>query len=111
MLKILLRLWQKLPLWIHILAARITRPRYRVAVAAIVFNEQGQVLLFRHTYRKFEWGIPAGSLEYDEQPERAIVREFLEETSIQIRVEKLALAESARDDYHIRRVTLNSAGD
>lgn len=106
MMKFLLRLWQKLPLWVHILVSRIVRPKYRVAVAALVFNAQGQVLLFRHTYRKFEWGIPAGSLEYGEQPEKAIVREFMEETGIQIRVERLLLAESSRDDHHVSLIYL-----
>jgi len=90
----------------HILASRLVRPRYRVAVAALVFNAQGQVLLFRHTYRKFEWGIPAGSLEYGEQPEKAIVREFMEESGIQIRVEKLLMAESSKDDHHVTLIYL-----
>jgi ADP-ribose pyrophosphatase YjhB (NUDIX family) len=105
-MKFLFRLWQKLPLWVHILASRMIRPRYRVAVAAMVFNEQGQILLFRHTYRKFEWGIPAGSLEYGEEPERAIVREFMEEAGIQIRVKKLLLAESAKNDHHVTLIYL-----
>ena len=106
MIKFLLRVWQKLPLWVHILASRIVRPKYRVAVAALIFNETGQVLLFRHTYRKFEWGIPAGSLEYDEWPEDAIVREMLEETGMQIQVQRLLLAESSKDDHHVSLIYL-----
>ena len=106
MMRFLLHLWQKLPLWVHILASRIINPKYRVAVAAMVFNEQGQVLLFRHTYRKLEWGIPAGSLEHGEQPESAIVREILEEAGIQIHVQRLLLAESSRDDQHVSLIYL-----
>lgn len=85
----------------HILAARIVRPRFRVAVAAIMFDESGRILLFKHTYRKFEWGIPAGSLEYHERPEDAIVREMLEETGMKVQVERLLLAESSKDDHHV----------
>ena len=81
-------------MWIHVLVMRMFRPKFRAAVAAIVFDEQGRILLFKHTYRKFEWGIPAGGLEYGEQPDKAIVREFFEETSMQIEVQKLLLAES-----------------
>ncbi len=92
MMKILLRLWRILPMWVHVLVMRIYRPRFRASVAAMVFNEQGRILLFKHTYRKFEWGIPAGGLEYNEQPQNAIVREFFEETGMQIKVEKLLLA-------------------
>ena len=87
-----------LPMWIHILAMRMFRPKFRAAVAAMVFDEHGRILLFKHTYRKFEWGIPAGGLEYGEQPENAVVREFFEETGIQIKVEKLLLAESSKED-------------
>ena len=98
MRKVLLRVWRMLPMWIHILAMRMFRPKFRAAVAAMVFDEHGRILLFKHTYRKFEWGIPAGGLEYGEQPENAVVREFFEETGIQIKVEKLLLAESSKED-------------
>jgi ADP-ribose pyrophosphatase YjhB (NUDIX family) len=106
MVRFLLRIWQKFPIWVHLLASRIVRPRFRVAVAAMIFDGQGRVLLFKHTYRKFEWGIPAGSLEHREQPERAIVREVFEETSMQVDVQKLLLAESSRDDHHISLIYL-----
>lgn len=95
-----------LPMWIHVLAMRMFRPKFRAAVAAMIFDEQGQILLFKHTYRKFEWGIPAGGLEYGEQPEKAIVREFFEETGMQIKVEKLLLAESSKEDHNISLIYL-----
>ena len=106
MMKILLRTWRTLPMWIHILAMRVLRPKFRAAVAAMIFDEQGRILLFKHTYRKFEWGIPAGGLEYGEQPEQAIVREFFEETGMQIKVEKLLLAESSKEDHNISLIYL-----
>ncbi|MBC7878235.1 MAG: NUDIX domain-containing protein [Anaerolineales bacterium] len=105
-MKSLLRFWRKMPLWMHFLAARLVRPRFRAAVAAIIFNEQGQVLLFKHTYRKFEWGLPAGGLEYHEQPINAIVREFFEETGMEIQVERLLTSISAREDHHISMIYL-----
>jgi len=106
MMKTLLRLWRVLPMWVHVLAMRIYRAKFRASVAAMVFDEQGRVLLFKHTYRKFEWGIPAGGLEYNEQPENAIVREFYEETGMQIKVEKLLLAESSKEDRNISLIFL-----
>ena len=72
----------------------------------MVFDEQGRILLFKHTYRKYEWGIPAGGLEYNEQPQNAIVREFFEETGMQIKVEKLLLAESSKEDRNIGLIYL-----
>jgi ADP-ribose pyrophosphatase YjhB (NUDIX family) len=100
-LRLLLRIWRILPLWVHVFGARVVRPRYRVGVVAAIFDEQGRLLLFKHTYRKFEWGVPAGGLEYGETPEAAIAREFLEETGIEIEVEELMLATSSREDRHI----------
>ncbi|MBK8780909.1 MAG: NUDIX domain-containing protein [Anaerolineales bacterium] len=106
MMKILLRIWRMLPLWVHFFAAKLVRPRFRAAVAALIFDEQGRILLFKHTYRKFEWGIPAGGLEHREQPADAIVREFREETSMQIEIERLLTVVSAREDHHISMVYL-----
>jgi ADP-ribose pyrophosphatase YjhB (NUDIX family) len=106
MMKTLLRIWRAMPLWMHFLAAKLFRPRFGAAVAAIIFDEQGRILLFKHTYRKFEWGLPAGGLEYYEQPADAIVREFFEETGMQIQIEQLLTAVSAREDHHISMIYL-----
>ena len=106
MMKSLLRIWRILPIWFHVLAMRMFRPKFRASVAAMIFDEHGRILLFKHTYRKLEWGIPAGGLEYNEQPEQAIVREFFEETGMQIKVEKLLLAESSMEDRNISLIYL-----
>ncbi len=106
MIKTLLRIWRALPTWIHFLAAKIARAKFRAAVAALIFDEQGRVLLFKHTYRKWQWGIPAGSLEHHEQTADAVVREFFEETSMQIGIQKLLIAISAKEDHHVTVVYL-----
>lgn len=105
-MRTLLRIWRTLPMWIHVLAMRMYRAKFRAAVAAMVFDEQGRILLFKHTYRKFEWGIPAGGLEYNEQPVDAIVREFFEETGMELQVERMLLAESSREDRNISLIYL-----
>ena len=106
MIKILLRIWGLFPHWLQTLASRILRPRFRMAVAALVFDEQGRILLFKHTYRKFAWGIPAGGLEFKEQPKDAIVREFFEETGMTIEVVNLLLADSSPHFHHVSLVYL-----
>lgn len=102
-MRTILRIWGLFPQWVHLLAARMLRPRFRVAVAALVFDERGRILLFKHTYRKFAWGIPVGGLEFGEQPEQGVVREFFEESGIAIQVERLLFADSSK---HFRHVTL-----
>lgn len=106
MIKPLLRLWRVLPMWVHVLASWMVRSRFQAAVAALVFDEYGRVLLFRHTYRKFEWGIPAGSLEYHEQPADAVIREFYEETGMQAQIDRLMTVVSARENHHLTAVYL-----
>jgi hypothetical protein len=48
-----------------------------VAVAAIIFDVHGRILLGKHTYRKrHPWGILAGNLEYGEDPEISALQYF-----------------------------------
>jgi ADP-ribose pyrophosphatase YjhB (NUDIX family) len=92
----------------HVLAARLLRPKYIVAVAALIFDQKGRILLFKHTYRKLAWGIPAGALEYGERPEDGILREVREETGMTAKVERLLVAESSRYYHHVSLVYLCS---
>lgn len=101
MIKILFRLWRRMPMWIHVLVTRLIQPKFNTGVSALIFDEAGKVLLFKHTYRKYEWGIPGGALEYGEQPDEAIVREFYEETSMHIEVIKLLKVTSAKEFPHL----------
>lgn len=101
MMRTLLRIWGKFPVWVQALAAHLLRPRFRMAVGALVFNEQRQILLFKHTYRKCPWGLPAGGLEHGEQPADGIIREFYEETGLTIHPERLLLAHSSPYFHHV----------
>ena len=105
-MKILLRFWRSHADVGACSCLRLYRPKFRAAVAAVIFDGQGQILLFKHTYRKFEWGLPAGGLEHYEQPIDAVKREFFEETGMQIQVERLLTAVSAREDHHIGMIYL-----
>lgn len=93
-------------MWVHVLVTRLTQPKFNAGVSALVFDEHGRILLLKHTYRKFEWGIPSGGLEYKEQPTDAMVREFHEETGMKIEIEKLLRVSSAREFPHLSIVYL-----
>jgi len=106
MIKILMNIWRRMPMWIHVLATRLTQPKFNAGVCTLIFDDSGKVLLFKHTYRKYEWGIPGGGLEYGEQPIHAIVREFYEESNIKIEVKKLLKVASAKEFPHLSIVYL-----
>ncbi len=56
----------------------------------MVRDEEGRILLLRHTYRRRKpWGIPGGGLQPGETLEACLYREILEETGIEVRVERL----------------------
>lgn len=94
---------------VQVLISRVIRPRFRVAVAAIILDERNRILLCEHSYRKFRpWGLPGGGLEYGETPECGIQREVWEETGFDVRVEKLLCAESATEFRHVSLIYLCS---
>ena len=95
----LLQAWRILPLWLQVVLSRIIRPLFQVFAAAVIFNEDNKILLVKLTYQRFHpWGLPGGGLDYSEIPEDAVVREVLEETGLEIGIEKLLLVKTWRPD-------------
>ncbi len=81
MKRFLLRIWRILPPWMERIASAIIRPRFHVVAGAIILNEQGQLLLCKHTYRRLHpWGLPGGDIHFGEDPAEAVRRELWEET-------------------------------
>jgi ADP-ribose pyrophosphatase YjhB (NUDIX family) len=60
----------------------------RPSVAAVVRDEQGQILLQRRSDNG-RWGLPGGSVEIGESVAEAIRREVVEETGFRIEVGRL----------------------
>jgi 8-oxo-dGTP diphosphatase len=107
--KLALWLWAKVPIpndlrwWMVWLINR----KFLVGVAAVVLNEQGEVLLVRHTYRpKLPWGLPGGWLERGENARQAVEREVLEETGLHVYALKVIYAGSDRDVSRVDMVFL-----
>lgn len=102
MKRILLAIWRLLPFWVQRLAATILRPRYQAAVGALIFNDQGQLLLCKHTYRRLQpWGLPGGDLKFGEDPVDGIKREVFEETGLMVQAVRLLLVENSTEIHHI----------
>jgi 8-oxo-dGTP diphosphatase len=58
-------------------------------VSAVVVNDGGAILLCQRA-DNHAWGIPAGMVDPGEQPAGAVVREVLEETGVDIVIDRLA---------------------
>ena len=73
------------------------RPRVRVAGILI---EDGRILLIEHTKNdKKYWLVPGGGIDWGESASEALIREFKEETSLDIEVEKfLFISETIAPD-------------
>lgn len=77
----------RFPSGVKRLFVRVAGATFLVGVLGIVLDEEGRVLLFRHTYRPFApWGLPSGLLKPNESPAEAIEREVREEAGLVIEV-------------------------
>jgi ADP-ribose pyrophosphatase YjhB (NUDIX family) len=85
----LLRLWRVLPLprWLRAQAIWWTNDHYVVAVAALIWDEQGRLLLGRHTYLPGKgWSLLGGGLRGVESPADGLARELAEELGADVEV-------------------------
>lgn len=108
--RILLKIWRLFPGWLQHIASRIIRPLFQVFAAAVILDQNKNILLVKTTYQRIHpWGLPGGGLEYGEHPEAAVVREVWEETGLKVCIEKLLLVHSWLPDrvglYYLCRIT------
>ena len=82
--------WDRLPLNRKLRSTLVWlfNAKFTVGVIALVQDEQGRVLLFKHTYRRDKpWGLPGGSLQPGEGLETCLARELHEETGMEFEVD------------------------
>jgi ADP-ribose pyrophosphatase YjhB (NUDIX family) len=87
--RLLTAVWDRLPLNRRLRSTLVWlfNAKFTVGVIALVQDEEGRVLLFKHTYRRDKpWGLPGGSLQPGESLETCLVRELREETGMEFEV-------------------------
>lgn len=100
----LLRVWKALPGCVQGWIMRWLLPKYLVGSVAVILDDAGRVLLYRHTYRDdYPWGLPGGWLKPGEDPIDAIEREVREEGGYDIKaLHPLVIG----GDRYLRRIDL-----
>ncbi|SEO97278.1 NUDIX hydrolase [Paenibacillus sp. OV219] len=73
-----------------------------VGAAAVITDSLGRVLLVKHNYGKYNWEIPGGLSELNESASDTAKREVLEETGLEVVVERMTgvYYEPAHDMHH-----------
>jgi ADP-ribose pyrophosphatase YjhB (NUDIX family) len=90
LMPLLARLWRLLPERVQWRLLWLAVPKFSVGVTGIVFDDAGQVLLLRHTFRRrYPWGLVSGWVKRGEALEAALHREVAEETGLAVRIERL----------------------
>jgi 8-oxo-dGTP diphosphatase len=83
-------IWRHIPGAIRRRLVRLGQTRFTVTAGAMIFDDEGRILLLEHVFRPDSgWGIPGGFLARHEQPEEGLRRELREE--IEIEVEDVSL--------------------
>ena len=63
--------------------------RVALGAACAVFDREGRVLLVHHTYGRLNWELPGGLVEPGESPDDGARRELLEETGLNLELDRL----------------------
>ena len=89
------RIWRLLPGRVRRWSMRVTHARFTVTAGALIFNDEGRVLLLKHRFRAGSgWGLPGGFLEKGEQPLEALKRELREEIGMEIEAAEIFASRS-----------------
>lgn len=86
MKSLLIKIWKllSLPKGIQLFLVRLFESQFLVGVTGIIFNDKGEILLFKHTYRQHAWSLPGGYVKSGEHPKEALEREIKEESNLVI---------------------------
>lgn len=74
---------------VQIKVLRLFNDKFLIGVTGVIFNENHEVLLLKHSYRRVMWSLPGGYLQSNEHPKKGLQREIFEETNFKVFIEKI----------------------
>jgi ADP-ribose pyrophosphatase YjhB (NUDIX family) len=80
---------------------RISQDKFLVGITGIIFNDENEILLFKHVYRAHAWSLPGGYLKAGEHPREALEREIEEESSLIVSTDEPMRARTDRDSARL----------
>ena len=110
MKSILLKIWKalKLPTGLQLFAMRQINDQFLIGVTGIIFNNDGKILLVKHTYRDEDnWSLPGGYIKAKEHPKEELEREVEEECGAIISADRRL---KIRTDRHSSRLDIVYVG-
>src|SRR5580704_7392615 len=101
--KSLLQLWKNLKAgkMFQIFLLRVVNEKFLIGVTGVIFNENHEVLLVKHSYRRVPWSLPGGYLQAKEHPKKGLEREIHEETNFKVHVERILMTKHDKDTPRI----------
>ena len=105
----LAKLWKflRLPKNVQLFVMRIFQDQFLVGVTGVIFNENNEVLLFKHSYRYHSWSLPGGYIKSGEHPREGLEREIKEESGLVVSVDELL---KTRTDRNSPRLDISYSG-
>ncbi len=110
MMQMLSKVWKfmHLPKNLQLRVMRVVQDQFLVGVTGVIFNQKNEVLLFKHTYRAREWGLPGGYLKSKEHPKEGLEREIEEETGLTVSADSRFNIRTDRDTARLDIVYVGS---
>jgi 8-oxo-dGTP diphosphatase len=100
-------IWRRIPEGVQWRVLWLLNPKFAVGVSGIVFDENGRVLLLKHTFRRrYPWGLLSGWVNRGESLEAALHREVAEETKLHIAIDRLLVVRKDRLNLFLEAVFL-----
>lgn len=99
MMNLAAKIWKKLHLptsW-QLGIMKLLQDQFLIGVTGVILNDKNEVLLFKHTYRSYEWSLPGGYIKAGEHPKEGLQREIEEESGLTVCADRRFKIRTDRD--------------